>query len=130
MRPKLARLELQIMAVLWERGPCSVREIQEAFPGKDRPAFTTIQTTVYRLEAKKAVRIAKRVGNANIFEATVTRRVAENRLIDDLLGMFGGRVKPVVARLVESGKLTLEDIREAEQALLRAEQGAGKEKKR
>lgn len=120
MRTKLARLELQIMEIIWNRGPCSVREIHEAFPDKARPAFTTIQTTVYRLEAKKAVRIAKRVGNANIFEAAVSRRSAENRLIDDLLGMFGGRVKPVMARLVESGKLTLEDIKEAEQAILRA----------
>jgi BlaI family transcriptional regulator, penicillinase repressor len=120
MRPKLARLELQIMEILWNRGPCSVREIQEAFPEKTRPAFTTIQTTVYRLEAKNAVRIAKRVGNANIFEAVLSRRSAENRLIDDLLGMFGGRAKPVMARLVESGKLTLEDIKEAEQAILRA----------
>jgi predicted transcriptional regulator len=121
MRPKLARLELQIMEILWNRGPCSIREIQETFPDKDRPAFTTIQTTAYRMEAKKAVRIAKRVGNANIFEAAVTRRSAENRLIDDLLGMFGGRVKPVIARLVETGKLTLDDIKEAEQAIRRAE---------
>lgn len=122
MRPKLARLELQIMEILWNRGPCSVREIQEGFPAKDRPAFTTIQTTAYRLEAKKAVRVAKRVGNANIFEAAVTRRSAENRLIDDLLGMFGGRVKPVMARLVETGRLTLDDIREAEEAIRRAEE--------
>jgi predicted transcriptional regulator len=126
MRLKLAKLEHQIMAIIWDRGPCSVREIQEVFPEKGRPAFTTIQTTVYRLEAKKAVRIAKRVGNANIFEAAITRRSAENRLIDDLLGMFGGRVKPVMARLVESGKLTLNDIKEAEQAILRA----GKERNR
>jgi BlaI family transcriptional regulator, penicillinase repressor len=126
MRPKLARLELQIMEILWNRGPCSIREIQEGFPEKGRPAFTTIQTTAYRLEAKKAVRIAKRVGNANIFEAAVTRRSAENRLIDDLLGMFGGRVKPVIARLVETGKLTLDEIKEAEQAIRRAEE----EKKR
>jgi BlaI family penicillinase repressor len=126
MHRKLARLELQIMETLWNRGPCSVREIQESFPDKARPAFTTIQTTVYRLEAKKAVRIAKRVGNANIFEPAVSRRSAENRLIDDLLGMFGGRVKPVMSRLVETGKLTLEAIKEAEQAILRA----GKEKKR
>ncbi|HXS94083.1 MAG TPA: BlaI/MecI/CopY family transcriptional regulator [Candidatus Limnocylindrales bacterium] len=126
MRQKLARLELQIMEILWNRGPCSIREIQEAFPEKDRPAFTTIQTTAYRMEAKKAVRIAKRVGNANIFEAAVTRRSAENRLIDDLLGMFGGRVKPVIARLVETGKLTLDDIKEAEQAI----RNAAKDKKR
>jgi len=107
------------MEILWTRGACSVREIQDAFPAKTRPAFTTVQTTVYRLEGKKAVRIAKRVGNANIFEAAVSRRVAENRLIDDLLGLFGGRVKPVMARLVESGKLTLEDVKEAEEALRR-----------
>ena len=124
MHPKLARLELQIMNILWNRGPCSVREIREAFPDNARPAFTTIQTTTYRLEIKKAVRIAKRVGNANIFEAAISRRSAENRLIDDLLGMFRGRVKPVMARLVETGNLTLEDIKEAEQAILRA--GGGK----
>jgi BlaI family penicillinase repressor len=126
-QPKLARLELQIMEILWTRGACSVREIQDAFPGKVRPAFTTIQTTVYRLEGKKAVRITKRVGNANIFEAAVSRRAAENRLIDDLLGLFGGRVKPVMARLIESGKLTLEDVKAAEEALLRL---AGKDKTR
>jgi len=125
--PKLARLELQIMETLWARGACSVREIQDAFPEKSRPAFTTIQTTVYRLEAKKALRIAKRVGNANIFEATVSRRAAENRLIDDLLALFGGRAKPVMARLVESGKLSLEDVKEAEEALRRL---AGKDKTR
>jgi BlaI family penicillinase repressor len=119
LRPKLARLELQIMEILWTRGACSVREIQAAFPDKARPAFTTVQTTVYRLEAKKAVRIAKRIGKANIFEAAISRRAAENRLIDDLMGLFGGRVKPVMARLVESGKLTLEDVKEAEEALLR-----------
>jgi BlaI family transcriptional regulator, penicillinase repressor len=119
--PKLTKLELQIMEILWTRGACSVREMQDAFPETTRPAFTTIQTTVYRLEGKKAVRIAKRVGNANIFEAAVSRRAAENRLIDDLLGLIGGRVKPVMARLVESGKLTLEDVKEAEEALRRLE---------
>jgi BlaI family penicillinase repressor len=116
-QPKLTKLELKIMEILWTRGACSVREIQDAFPEQGRPAFTTVQTTVYRLEGKKAVHIAKRVGNANIFEAAVSRRAAENRLIDDLLGMFGGRAKPVVARLIESGKLTLDDVKEAEQAL-------------
>jgi BlaI family transcriptional regulator, penicillinase repressor len=116
-RPKLTKLELKIMEVLWTRGACSVREIQDAFPERGRPAFTTVQTTLYRLEGKMAVHIAKRVGNANIFEAAVSRRAAENRLIDDLLGMFGGRVKPVVARLIESGKLTLDDVKEAEEAL-------------
>jgi predicted transcriptional regulator len=115
--PKLTKLELQIMEILWGRGACSVREIQEAFPGKARPAFTTIQTTLYRLEGKKAVRIPKRIGNANIFEAAITRRAAESRLVDELLSLFGGRVKPVMARLVESGKLTLDDVKEAEEAL-------------
>ena len=117
MRPKLARLELQIMEILWNRGPCSIREIQEGFPEKGRPAFTTIQTTAYRLEAKKAVRIAKRVGNANIFEAAITRDQAQGRLIDELLVLFGGRSKPVMAHLVQTGKLTLEDVKEAQQAL-------------
>ncbi len=105
------------METLWTRGACSVREIQDAFPEHGRPAYTTVQTTVYRLEGKKAVRIAKRVGNANIFEAAISRRAAENKLIDDLLGLFGGRVKPVMARLIESGKLTLDDVKEAEHAV-------------
>jgi predicted transcriptional regulator len=116
-RPKLTKLELQIMEALWTSGPCSVREIQDAFPESRRPAYTTVQTTVYRLETKKAVRISKRIGNANIFEAVVSRSAAEHKLIDDLLALFGGRVKPVMARLIESGKLTLEDVKEAEQAL-------------
>ena len=116
-RPKLTKLELQIMEALWTRGACSVREIQDAFPEREKPAFTTVQTTIYRLEGKKSVRIAKRVGNANIFEAAISRRAAENRLVDDLLSLFGGRVKPVMARLIESGKLTLDDVKEAEAAL-------------
>lgn len=111
---KLTKGELQIMEVLWSRGALSARQIQDAFPEQRRPAFTTVQTVVYRLEAKKAVHIARKIGNANIFEATISRTVAGNRLIDDLLGFFGGRVKPVIARLIESGKLTMDDIREAE----------------
>jgi BlaI family penicillinase repressor len=113
--PRLTRLELQIMEALWKYGASSVREIHESFPAKDLPAYTTIQTTIYRMEGKKAVRCVKRVGNANIFEAAVSREAAQNRLIDDLLGLFGGR--PVMARLVQSGQLTLEDIKEAEQHL-------------
>src|SRR5215471_10530179 len=113
--PRLTKLELQIMEALWTNGASSVREIHESFPEKDRPAYTTIQTTIYRMEGKKAVRCVKRVGNANIFEAAVSREAAQNRLIDDLLGLFGGR--PVMARLVQSGQLTLEDIKEAEQHL-------------
>ncbi len=119
--PKLAKLELRIMEILWQHGAASIREIQEAFPEPGRPAFTTIQTTIYRMEAKKAVRIARRIGNANVFEPAVTRAAAENRLIDELLGLFGGRAMTVVSRLVESGKLTIEDVREAEGAILRAQ---------
>ncbi len=115
--PKLTILELQIMETLWTQGACSVREIHEAFPEERRPAFTTVQTTIYRLETKKALRRVKRISNANIFEAVISRTAAQRRLVDELLNLFGGRTKPVLARLVESGKLTLEDIKEAEQAL-------------
>jgi BlaI family transcriptional regulator, penicillinase repressor len=117
--PKLSRLELQIMEALWSRGGCSVREILEAFPQKSRPAYTTVQTMVYRLEAKKAVRRAKKISNAHIFEAVISRGAAQRRLIDELLSLFGGRMQPVMAHLIESGRLTLEDIKEAEQALKR-----------
>jgi predicted transcriptional regulator len=118
--PKLSKLELQIMETLWTRGPSSIREIQEAFPASKRPAYTTVQTTVYRmLEGKKAVKIVRRISNANIFAAAVNRDDAERKLIDDLLALFGGRTKPVMAHLVESGKLTLEDVKEAEQAIRR-----------
>jgi BlaI family penicillinase repressor len=115
--PKLTKLELQIMEALWSRGASSIREIQEAFPAADRPAYTTIQTTVYRLEAKTAVRRVKKISNAHIFEAVVSRRAAQRRLIDDLLGLFGNRTQPVMAHLIESGKLTLDDVHEAEKAL-------------
>ena len=118
--PKLARLELQIMEALWNKGACSIREIHETFPEKNRPAYTTIQTTVYRMEGKGAVRCTKRISNANIFEAAVSRGDAENRLIDELLSLFRGRPKPVIARLVETGELTMEDIKEAEKALRKA----------
>jgi len=115
--PKLTKLELAIMDTLWTKGACSAREIQEAFPEKGRPAFTTVQTTIYRLERKKALRCAKRIGKANIFESTISRSDAERRLIDDLLGMLAGRGKPVMAHLVEAGELTLEDVKEAEQTI-------------
>jgi BlaI family transcriptional regulator, penicillinase repressor len=117
--PKLAKLELKIMETLWARGQASIREIQEAFPEDERPAYTTVQTTVYRLEAKKAVRRVKKVGNFHIFEAAVSRNAAQRRLIDDLLGLFGGRTQPVMAHLIESGKLTLADVKEAEKMLRR-----------
>jgi BlaI family transcriptional regulator, penicillinase repressor len=116
-QPKLTRLELQIMETLWTRGACSVREIQEAFPEKGRPAFTTVQTTVYRLERKKALHCVKRIGKANIFEAAISRDAAEKRLIDELLDMLAGRGKPVMAHLVQAGEVTLDDVKEAEQAL-------------
>jgi BlaI family transcriptional regulator, penicillinase repressor len=116
-QPKLAKLELQIMEALWSGGARSIREIQETFPQKNRPAYTTIQTTVYRLEGKKAARRVRKVGNFHIFEAAISRDAAERRLIDDLLALFGGRTQPVMAHLIESGRLTLADIREAEQTL-------------
>ncbi|HEV2418948.1 MAG TPA: BlaI/MecI/CopY family transcriptional regulator [Terriglobia bacterium] len=115
--PKLTKLELQIMDALWTRGLSSIREIQETFPEHDRPAYTTVQTVVYRLEAKKAVRRVKKVGNFHVFEAAISRDAAQRRLIDDLLSLFGGRTQPVMARLIESGKLTLEDVKEAEKSL-------------
>jgi predicted transcriptional regulator len=115
--PKLTRLELQIMDALWASGKASIREIQETFPEEGRPAYTTIQTTVYRLEAKKAVRRVRKVGNFHIFEAAVSRDAAQRRLIDELLALFGGRSQPVMARLIESGKLTLGDVKEAEKTL-------------
>ena len=115
--PKLTKLELQIMEALWTQGQASIREIQETFPEKGRPAYTTIQTTVYRLEGKKAIRRVRKVGNVHIFEPAVSRDAAEQRLIDDLLALFGGRTQPVMAHLIESGKLTLEDVKEAGKVL-------------
>lgn len=115
--PALSKLELRIMEVLWNRGTASIREIQESFPEKQRPAYTTIQTTVYRLEAKKAVGRVRKVGNFHVFEAAVSRDVAQRRLIDDLIALFGGRTQPVMAHLIESGKLTLADVKEAEKTL-------------
>jgi len=107
------------MEALWTRGACSVREIHEALPEEGRPAFTTVQTMVYRLEKKRALRCVKRISNANIFDAVMTRDEAHTRLIDDLLALFDGHAKPVMARLVQSGKVTLADIREAEEAVKR-----------
>lgn len=108
------RLELRILEALWERGPCSVREVQEAFPARKRPAYTTIQTIMYRLEDKNALRRVRKIGNAHIFEAAVSRDIAHRRVIDNLLGLFGGRAQPVMAHLIESGKLTRQDLKEAE----------------
>jgi predicted transcriptional regulator len=116
-RTSLTRPELQILEVLWTRGASSIREIHEALPAKGRPAFTTVQTVVYRLEKKKALRLVKRISKANIVEAAITRDEAHTTLVDELLKLFGGRPRPVMARLVQTGRLTLEDIREAEDAL-------------
>jgi BlaI family transcriptional regulator, penicillinase repressor len=118
--PKLAKLELRIMEALWAKGQLSVREIQETFPESSRPAYTTVQTTVYRLERKKALRCVKRISNANIFEAAISRDQAQRNLIDDLLALLGGRGKLVMAHLVESGEVTLDDVKEAEKALRKA----------
>jgi len=115
--PKLTKLELQIMDALWNRGASSIREVQEYFPARRRPAYTTIQTTIYRLETKQAVRRVKKISNAHIFEPLVSRGAAQSRLIDDLLALFGGRTQPVMAHLIESGKLTLDDVQEAEKTL-------------
>lgn len=117
MPPKLTSLELQIMEAIWKQGRQSIREIQETFPQADRPAYTTIQTIVYRLEEKGAVRRVRKIGNAHIFEAMVSRQDARRRLIDDFLSLFGGRSQPVMAHLAEAGKLTLDDIRETEKLI-------------
>lgn len=115
--PRLTKLEMQIMDALWTRGASSVREIQEAFPEKNRPAYTTVQTMVYRLEGKQAIRRLKKIGNAHIFEPAVSRSAAQRRLIDELLSFFGGRSQPLMAHLIEAGKLTLEEVKEAELTL-------------
>jgi len=120
-KPQLTQLELKIMGALWAQGRASIREIQETFPEKDRPAYTTIQTMVYRLEAKKAVRRVKKVGNFHVFEPVVSRDAAHRKLIDDLLALFGGSTQPVMAHLIESGKLTLEDVKEAERLVRKLE---------
>jgi predicted transcriptional regulator len=115
--PKLSKLELKIMEVLWQLGPASVREVQESFAEADRPAYTTVQTVLYRLEGKEAVRRTKKIGNAHIFEAVSSRKAVHRRVIDDLLGVFGGRAQPLVSHLIESGQLTLDDIDEARKTL-------------
>jgi len=114
--PKLTPLELRILEVLWTRGNASIREIQEGFP-EPRPAYTTIQTTVYRMEAKHAVRRARKISNAHIFEPIVARDVARHRMLDDILSLFGGRALPMMSQLVDAGKLTLDDIKELEKAI-------------
>ena len=127
--PKLARLELQILEILWARGQASVREIQEGFP-EPRPAYTTVQTTVYRLEAKGAVRRTRKIGNAHIFEPIVERDIARHRLLDTILGFFGGRAQPMMQQLVEAGKLTLDDVKDLEKAIRKRAQQQDTERTR
>jgi BlaI family transcriptional regulator, penicillinase repressor len=121
--PKLSKLEMQIMETLWTRGEASIREMLEDFPKKKRPGYTTVQTTVYRMELKKAVKRLRKVGNFHIFAATVTREAAQRRLVDELLAKLGGRSRPVVAHLIDAGKLTLEDVEFAEKKLKELEKG-------
>jgi predicted transcriptional regulator len=116
-QPRITRFELQLLEKLWELGQASVREIQESLPMRDRPAYTTVQTMIYRLEEKGAVRRIKKIGNAHVFEATLTRKAVHRRLIGDLLNVFGGSAEPVVSHLVETGKLTLADVKELEKRL-------------
>ena len=119
MANRLSKLEFQVMEALWSGGQLSIREIQEAIPARKKPAYTTVQTTVYRMEAKGVARRVKKVGNFHVFEAVITREAAQRRVIDDLLGYFGGRSQPLMAHLIESGKLSLEDVKEAERTLRR-----------
>jgi predicted transcriptional regulator len=128
-RPKLTRLELQILEILWARGNASIREVQESFPAP-RPAYTTIQTTVYRMEAKDAVKRIRKIGNAHLFEPLVSRDTARRRLLDDILSLFGGRAQPMMAQLAEVGKLTREDVRELERTITQLEKRRKAERSR
>jgi len=125
---KLTRFELDVMSALWDLGTASVREIQEQLPSQKRPAYTTVQTIIYRLEEKGAVRRLKKIGNAHVFEPVVTRKAAHHRLINELLDLFGGSARPLMAHLVEIGKLTMDDIKELEGDL--AEPAESKNEKR
>jgi len=129
MPPKLSRLEFQIMEALWSKGECSIREIQESFPARSRPAYTTVQTTVNRMEGKEVARRVRKVGNFHIFAPAISRESAQRRLIDDMLAIFGGRSQPVMAHLIEAGKLSLEDVKEAERLLRNLSNDANKERK-
>jgi predicted transcriptional regulator len=120
-KPKVTRFELELLEPLWKLGTASVREIQEALPEKNRPAYTTVQTMIYRLEEKGALRRVKKIGNAHIFEPVFTRKAVYRRLVDDLLDMFGGTAAPLMSHLAESGKLSLADVREAERILAKLE---------
>ncbi len=122
--PRISRFELQLLEKLWDLGPCSVREVQESLPEEDRPAYTTVQTMIYRLEEKGAVRRVKKIGNAHVFEAVFTRQAVHHRLIGDLLSLFGGSAAPVMSHLVETGKLTLADVKELEKRITALKEGS------
>jgi BlaI family penicillinase repressor len=128
-QPKLSKLELQILEALWSHGKASIREIQEAFP-EPRPAYTTIQTTVYRLEGKKALRRVRKISNADIFEPLVARDVTRHKLLDEILSFFGGKAQPMMAQLAEAGKLTLDDVRELEKTIKKLDSQQNAERKR
>lgn len=125
MTPKLSRLELQIMELLWSRGECCIRDIVDAFPARKKPAYTTIQTTVYRLAAKKALRQSRKVGNVHVFEPLIARSAAQRRLVDEFLGLFGGRALPLMTHLIESGRLSSDDLKEAQKAFQRLSKKGG-----
>jgi predicted transcriptional regulator len=125
MTPKLSKLELQIMEVLWSQGECCIRDILDTFPARKKPAYTTIQTTVYRLAAKKALRRSRRVGNVHVFEPLIARSAAQRKLVDEFLSLFGGRAQPLMTHLVESGRLSIEDLKEAQKAFARLSRAGG-----
>jgi BlaI family transcriptional regulator, penicillinase repressor len=120
---RVTRFELQILEKMWQLGPCSVREIQESLPEKNRPAYTTVQTIVYRMEEKGSVRRTRKIGNAHVFETVFTRKAVYRRLVADLLDLFGGSPEPVVSHLIETGKLTLADVRTMERKLTLLKEG-------
>jgi BlaI family transcriptional regulator, penicillinase repressor len=125
LTPKLSKLELQIMELLWSRGECCIRDIVDSFPARKKPAYTTIQTTVYRLAAKKALRQSKKVGNVHVFEPLIARSAAQRRLVDEFLSLFGGRAQPLMTHLIESGRLSVEDLKEAQKAFQRLSKKGG-----
>ena len=127
--PRLSKLEFQIMETLWNNGECSIREIQDSFPARTRPAYTTVQTIVNRMELKDVVRRVRKVGNFHVFSPAISREAAQRRVIDDMLALFGGSSQPVMAHLIESGKLSLEDVKEAERLLRNLSKESTREKK-
>ena len=129
MPPRLSKLEFQIMETLWNKGECSIREIQDAFPARTRPAYTTVQTTVNRMEVKDVVRRLRKVGNFHVFAPAISREAAQRRVIDDMLALLGGRSQPVMAHLIEAGKLSLDDVKEAERLLRHLSKESTRERK-